>query len=177
MSAERANPRSANPQSANPPPTKRPAFTEGWGVLRRGGSVSHWFQKAPRGRIISLCRMARDHTTDVDQTKPRRKCAVCLDIMARSGTFNPVLAKRTVELEERDMITVLKIRLAAEIAQFRADLDRGPRLYVCPTCRQAFEGRTDAPHLCDGSAEAPHTPIRVLELARKDSPPPPPGTR
>jgi hypothetical protein len=155
-----------------------PPSWEGWGILLRSGSVAHWFQMDVRGRLVSLCRMVRDNPKHIDPAEHDRKCQRCLEIIARSGVFNPVLARRSVELDEPHLIKVLQIRLSGQIARFMADPNRGPRLYICPTCRQAMEGRTDQPHFCEGNPpEKPHAPAKVLELARKDGPPDPGKTR
>lgn len=124
-----------------------------------------------RGRLVSLCHIVREYPKFIDPAEHERKCQHCLDIIAKSEVFEPVLARRSVELDEPALIRVLQARLSGQISSFMSDPNRGPRLYICPTCRQAMEGRTDQPHFCEGNTpEKPHAPAKVLELARKDGP-------
>jgi hypothetical protein len=151
---------------------KQPAFEEGWAILRRGGTVAHWFQMGIRGRIFSLCRMARlENPKTILPCGDTRRCGVCLAVIARSGTFNPVVVRRAPTLEGDDLVQVLKLRFHRQIATFRTDPARGPRLYVCPTCRQFYEGRSDDPYRCRGPEDGEHAPVPVVELARKDPDP------
>lgn len=150
-------------------------FKDGWAVNRRQTRIAHWFRPSVKGTVVSLCRLVRERPATVHtgfDTKTRQ-CHVCLAIMLRSGTRDPMSLHLTEPpgwLSPAEVVEILTRRFSPHIADFLASPDprRGPRLYVCPVCRQAFEGRSEKPYVCSGDLGQSHKPTQVVELARKD---------
>ena len=138
-------------------------FEDRWGCIKGGTPVSHWLQKGPGGKVYSLCRMVREPFRYVIPEKNiHRRCGSCLSVLARSGAVNHYLG------EPRQASAILKTKFAVLIESFMKDDTLGPRLYLCPKCRRAFEGMRIEPQLCTGSEDGSHPPTAVVELARKD---------
>ena len=149
-------------------------FIDGWGRMLRGSDVIHWFQASVRGNVVSLCRRATEKPHYVaDPVKGKGTiCRLCIKVLAASGSDNPMLRSKDPNTGEPYLASHLRWRYAAFVKEFLEDPDpaRGPGLYVCAVCKQAFEGviPTGKPYLCSGTESEPHKPVEVIELARKD---------